>query len=201
MKNIQWVLNILFAIILGYLLVGEFNSNEDKSVISEEVNTDAEIDESGLVIRYINSDSLYKKFDLVADLRENIDRKQQEYSATMELRAKAFEQEVISFQQNAQSMSQFEGQQKQKELLAEEQELGEMQQELSNKLIEMDNKMQLEIREAVLKYLEKYKNQGVDYVLDYSSNGSVLKANNTDDITNAVVDSLNVIYSNQKAIK
>ena len=202
MKSIQWVLNILFAIILGYLLINSF-SNEPAKAENVEQPEVVEVGEesSKLVVRYINSDSIYAHYEMVNDLRKDLESRQKQYSSSLEARVKAFEQEVITFQQNAQTMSQFEGQQKQKELLAKEQELGAMQQDLSSKLLEMENKMQRDIRENVLNYLESFKSQGVDLVLDFSSNSSLLMAQDTFDISSAVIDSLNVRYAASKSVE
>lgn len=200
MKSIQWVINILFAIILGYLLINSFSDESVKEELADDVGLVevAEEESVDLVVRYINSDSIYAHYEMVKDLRKDLESRQKQYSSSLEARVKAFEQEVVDFQQKAQTMSQFEGQQKQKELLAKEQELGVMQQDLSTKLLEMENKMQRDIRDNVLNYLESFKSQGVDLVLDFSSNSSLLMAQDTFDISSAVIDSLNVRYAASK---
>lgn len=202
MKNIQWGINILFAILIGYLMInglsGNVESEKTTSVKNKKDTTAINSVGSGLEIRYINSDTIYVKFKMVEDLRKDLEGRQKQYSSSLEGRVKAFEQEVVSFQQNAQTMSQFEGQQRQKELMAKEQELGEMQQDLSGKLLEMETKMQKDIRSNVLEYLESYKARGIDLILDYSSNSSLLMVQESLDITTEVLDSLNLNYEASK---
>ena len=203
MKNIQWVLNVIFAIILSYFIIDEFENEKpiEGAIVDELVKPVSDSSVTDLNIRYINSDSIYKKFKMVDDLRMDLEERQKQFSYSLESKVKKFEEEVTAFQQAASSMSQFEGQQKQKELLAKEQELGQMQQELSNKLLEMENAMQIKIRNKVLDYLELYKGKGIDLVLDFSNNSSLLMAQDEFDITGEVVDSLNSAYQSQKNIK
>lgn len=202
MKNIQWGINILFAILLGYLILGnktientEVAANNENGIAEEAAHISEKM---GIEIRYINSDSIYAEYEMVNDLRSNLEGRQKQYSSSLEGRLKAFEQEVVAFQKSAPTMGQFEGQQKQQELLAKEQELGQTQQDLSAKLLEMETKMQKDIRENVLSYLERFKGEGIDLVLDFSNSSSLLMAHDTLDITSEVIDSLNAKYSASK---
>ncbi|KAA3647490.1 MAG: OmpH family outer membrane protein [Bacteroidetes bacterium] len=202
MKNVQWGINILFALIIVYLLVGQ--TSGDTQEIAKEESTTAEMPRNEnkssdqLEVRYINSDSIYTHYKMVDDLRKDLEARQKQFSKSLENRVKKFEEEVGLFQQNAPTMSQFEGQQKQKELLEKEQELGQMQQELAAQLAEMENAMQIKIRKNVLDHIETYKNNGVDLILDFSSNSSLLMAQDTFDITQEVIESLNSKYANKK---
>lgn len=197
MKALQWVINIVLIMAVLYLA---FNTNdqdlkiEDSKPIATIDDTNDEGGSESYVIRFINSDSLYKKYDMVKDRFDQLELQQQQYSSSLELKIQRFQQEVQDFQQNASSMSQFEGQMKQKELLQKEQELSELQQELSSKLLDMEQNMQRELRAKVIEKLEEFKLEGVDLILDYSATSSLLVANDSLDISEQVIKYLNTEY-------
>ncbi len=197
MKKLQLILNLVFALLIAFLLYQ--NGVEGNETAPEETDQSlvqtAEIDStSALRVHYINSDSIYKRYDLVNDLRNDLEQRQAQFRANLEARARKFEEEVKSFQQKASGMSQFEGQQMQKELLEKEQELGQMQQDLSDQLMQMEGEMHQVIRGKIFDELESFKERGVDLILDYSSNSSLLMAGDSLDLTAEVLLALNKAY-------
>lgn len=201
MKALQWSINIVLIGAVAYLLVKQSeqncNTKNDQESVTTSVQQNISQNES-YVIRFINSDSLYKNYQLVKDRFDNLEKRQQQYSSNLDAKIQRFQQEVQAFQEKASSMSQFEGQMKQKELLQKEQELAELQQELSSKLLDMEQNMQKELRAKVIKKLEEFKLEGVDLIMDYSATSSLLVANDSLDITREVTDFLNEEYLENK---
>lgn len=201
-KNLQIALNVIFAVAIAYLFFAqnEEKGSEDKLDESPEEQIAAEVDEP-LQLRYVNSDSIWSKYDFVDEMRENLAQKQKEYQSDLERRVKTFEKEVMDFQQNAQTMSQFEGQEKQKELIAKEQELSRLQEDLSVKLMEMEDKMKRNLRKNILTYLKRYRNEKVDVILDFSTNSSVLMIDDSLNLTQEVLNGLNEEYKQKNSEK
>lgn len=204
MKAIQWVINII--LILGILYVFVISNDKDEvetqmsnAVTLEKQNTGSA--QESYVIRFINSDSLYKHYEMVKDRFDDLENRQLQYSSNLDAKIQSFQQEVQNFQQNASGMSQFEGQMKQKELLQKEQELAELQQELSSKLLSMEQSMQKELRAKVIEKLEEFKLEGVDLILDYSATSSLLVVNDSLDITKEVTEFLNNEYREKTTVE
>ncbi|MEX2380583.1 MAG: OmpH family outer membrane protein [Vicingaceae bacterium] len=201
-KNLQIALNVVFALAIAYLF---FTQNQKKcsegqlEETLEEQITEA-VDEP-LQVRYVNSDSIWSKYDFVSKMRDNLAQKQEEYRSDLERRLTTFEKEVMEFQQNAQTMSQFEGQEKQKELIAKEQELSRLQEDLSVKLMEMEDKMKRDLRKNILTYLKRYRNEKVDVILDFSTNSSVLMIDDSLNLTQEVLNGLNEEYKQKNSEK
>lgn len=201
-KNLQIALNVVFALAIAYLF---FTQNQEKGVEDKFAETleeqiAEEVDEP-LQVRYVNSDSIWSKYDFVREMRDNLAEKQEEYRSDLERRLTTFEKEVMDFQQNAQTMSQFEGEEKQKELIAKEQELSRLQEDLSVKLMEMEDKMKRDLRKNILSYLKRYRNEKVDVILDFSTNSSVLMIDDSLNLTQEVLNGLNEEYKQKNSEK
>lgn len=201
-KNLQIALNVVFTLAIAYLFFAQNQEkgSEDKLEENLEEQIAEEVDEP-LELRYVNSDSIWSKYDFVSEMRDNLAQKQQEYRSDLERRLTVFEKEVMAFQQNAQTMSQFEGQEKQKELIAKEQELSRLQEDLSVKLMEMEDKMKRDLRNNILTYLKRYRNEKVDVILDFSTNSSVLMIDDSLNLTQEVLNGLNEEYKQKNSEK
>ncbi len=197
MKAVQWIFNGVMILALAYLFFTKDQPEEPKQEEPKSI-TENVGDTESYVIRYINSDTLYKEYKLVQDRFNDLEKKQQQYSNNLDYKVNAFKKEVEEFQQAAASMSQFEGQMKQKELMQKEQELAQLQQDLSSKLLDMEQQMLMELRGKVIKKLEEFKLEGVDLILDHSGTSSLLVANDSLDITQEVLEYLNTEYINSK---
>lgn len=201
MKSVQWILNIAFVLLISYLLITQNKTETADNSIAQTEQDSVKQDNPAFHIRYINSDTLYKKYDLVNQMRKDLESRQKQFSNSLESKVRKFESEVQNFQQSAQGMSQFEGQQKQKELLEKEQELGRMQQDLSDQLLGMENEMHKKIRDKIFSHLSKYKEEGIDLILDYSASSSLLMASDSLNITQEVLNTLNQEYAKEKELK
>lgn len=204
MKTVQWIINVILiiaVILLSFKLYQGVEKTEGNIENSPAVAVAKDNNTESYVIRYINSDSLYKNYQMVKDRFDELEKQQQQYSLNLESKIQRFQEEVQDFQNNASGMGQFEGQMKQKELLRKEQELAELQQQLSAKLLGMEQEMQRELRAKVIEKLEEFKLEGVDLILDYSATSSLLVVNDSLDITDEVIEFLNKEYNELKSTK
>ena len=99
-KTIQWVLNVVFLIAILYLA---FRGNKMEEVeIEKEVVESSVIDtlqNSALTIKYVNTDTLWSKYNLVSEMRKNLESRKSEYERDLEQSIKSFEKEVMEFQE------------------------------------------------------------------------------------------------------
>lgn len=200
MKNLQWLINAVLLIGLIYLIVNnvsEESPEPEKQKITAEKDTNDQAF-AGLNVRYINSDTVFAKYELVNELRTSLEAKQRSYQNDLEQKLKSFEEEVMAFQTEAGNMSGFAAQQEQKRLVEKEQELAMLQQNLSERLQGQELKMQKQLREKLQVVLDAFKSEKIDLILDYSINSSILYANDSLDITSLVIDSLNTQHNRSK---
>lgn len=200
MKYIQWLINGVLIIGLVFLFTKTKDSDVPKIEGQMEVSKKDTIkqESSSFHIRYINSDTVFAKYELVKELRSSLESKQRSYQSDLEQKLKTFEEEVMTFQSQAGNMSGFAAQQEQKRLVEKEQELALLQQNLSENLQGLELKMQKQLREKLQLVLEDFKKRKIDLIADYSINSSVLYAADSLDITTEVIDSLNAQYYRSK---
>ncbi|MEQ8907627.1 MAG: OmpH family outer membrane protein [Vicingaceae bacterium] len=197
-KTIQWILNVIFIIAIVMLWLNPSTEAEEEKSNEEKPNFEEVVENKKLQVRYINTDTIWSKYEYVKAMREDLQQKQNEYRADLESRLSRFEKEVMTFQEEAPKMSRFEGEQKQKQLMQKEQELGRVQEELSVKLMDMEDKMKRDIRKSILKQLKSYQTKEVDMILDFSSNSSLMMIEDSLNITDQVVKELNTAYQASK---
>ena len=191
-KSIQWILNGVFAIaLIGLWMQGNNQQEESKTNLEPLQQEESAEMEQDFEVRYINTDTVWAQYELVEEMRKNLERRKNEYEADLEKSLRSFEKEVMDFQEAAPKMSRFEGEQKQKSLMQKEQELAKKQEELSMRLMDMEDQMKRDVRNRILKGLRKYQDDKVDMVLDFSANSSLLMIEDSLDITPEFIQQLN----------
>lgn len=202
-KNIQIVLNIVFALAIAFLIYQQQSADKTQEGVDTAINNvaDSLSTPKSIQLRYVNSDSIWSKYKYVDELRNNLKKKQAEYQSNLEQKFKAFEKEVGDFRQAAATMSQAEGEQKQKDLMAKEQRLTELQQDLSSQLMDMEDQMKLTLRDSILSYLKNHHGNNADVILDYSTSSSVLMVDDSLNLTSSVLKGLNDEYQDRNKKK
>lgn len=195
-KTIQWILNVVFITAILFLWLTRSKNNQVHEIKPNQMEVSSQNKAvEKLEVRYINTDTIWLKYDYVKAMREDLQRKQEEYRDDLQKRLSDFEKEVMTFQEKAPQMSRFEGEQKQKQLMQKEQDLGRVQEELSVKLMEMEDKMKRDIRLSILQQLKSYQSKNVDMILDFSSNSSLMMIEDSLNITDQVLIELNESYN------
>jgi outer membrane protein len=209
-KNNSSIIQIILAIAIVVLYILHFTGNKNNSTkISEtplpSVDSTAKITLTELPdfsIVYINSDTLMEKYELVTDMKQKLETRMKDYENSFQAKLKKFEKDVQSFQESARYYTQEEGQKKQMELMGREQELTALKEDLSNKLAEEEHKMNLELKKRISDFLKKQNNQKqYHFILGYSDLTNILYANDSLDITNTVINGLNLEYKTEKQNK
>lgn len=194
MKNILLILNVFLLLAVGVLFYFHFSSKSSKE---PEVLNISQVSQAG--IYYVNSDSLWKNYELVKKSTQDLGLERMRLENEFKGNYEKLEQEARNFQAGIQKgiyTEQTAGL-KQQEILAGEQELMQKKDKMSNKLIEMEYEMDKKIRTEINHYLkDKAKELNVQYILAYSmtAGGAMLYGNDSLDITAQVVDGLNKIY-------
>lgn len=207
MKNISWLINGILVIavaILYYLHFSRVDQNVKSSETPELATLEKEVaSEGNLKIAYVNIDSLQKKYALYEELIQQLKSKQKRYERELASKTKAFEEKVIAFQKDAPTMSQFEGQTKQQELAEEEQKLYSLREEFSTQFQNEELKLNDKFQQTVKDYLTQLNDEAnYDLIIGSSQLGSmILDYANRIDITDTLIDGLNVEYHKSKEVE
>jgi outer membrane protein len=145
-------------------------------------------------VYFVNTDTLVEKYKLFTEKSKQLETKTKRTESDLQNRKKALEQEFATAQQKAQSggMSQTQMQETEATLMRKQQELAQYAEEQQGKILDEQKKVQDLLQDNVREYLKKYAGKSnIQYVLSYATNGSILFANDSLDITNQVVEGLN----------
>lgn len=196
MKNLSITLNAVLLIavaILFYLVLSEPKNAESQNTI---INEDSTTTEQSLKIAFINTDTLWEKYDLVKVLRSELESKQAQFKSQLEGKVKGLESKYLKLREDAPMLTQAEGEKRQMALMQEEEGIGQMQEELAIKLGEAEDNMKRKIKANLDRQLSKIKEEkGLDMILDYSTTSSLLLADSTMSITDIVVSQLNIEFN------
>ncbi len=193
-KIASLVLNGVLLIAVIYLYVLHFSSNSENSMA-----TDAQVGSvaSGAIprIAYVNSDTLLANYKFFQTKKEELEKRAEDLQKEYENRARGLQNEISSFQQNAGGMTMNQARAVEEDLRKKQQNLLQYQQNLSTQLLEEEGKVNDDLYDRVSNYLEDYgKNEDFKLVLTYTKNSGVLYADDSLDITNQVVEGLNLQY-------
>lgn len=202
MKNFSTWLNIVLVLAVIGLYVLYFTGKGTKSQSHEAVN-----EETGQAINrdypiaYVNIDTLISKYDLFADLRDELIQKRDEKQAELQLKFSDLEKEARNLQDqlNKGLITRAKAQMVQQELGQKEQQFYVTRDNLAMQLSEEEAVMNRQILNSILEYLKEYNNQyNYRYILSSQFGGPVLYSDNSLNITYDVLKGLNEKYAQEK---
>ncbi|MBL4653978.1 MAG: OmpH family outer membrane protein [Flavobacteriales bacterium] len=211
MKQVSLILNLILSIAVATLFYLHFSEkkieNEAKEAVQESSVTASQYQHKG-TIAYVNSDTLWVKYQLIVDLQNELADKQRQQENYLSNKGRKLEEDAYLFQQQASQMTepqlilnQNKLQQQQTELQTRQQKLLEEQQRIEKKLYEEQQSMGLKIRKELTEELKKYSEQnGCQIILAYNSISDLLYAPDSLEITDMLVNSLNKKYEKNQTV-
>jgi len=152
-------------------------------------------------ILFVNSDSLLKRYDFFKKMKGELEAKGKRAEGEMASKMRALETEYSTTQQKAQQglLSQDQMQAAEQSLMRKQQELQEFRTQTAERLADEEGKLNETLNKAIREYCAAFaaKNR-VQFVLGYSSQGGILFANDSLDITPQVLEGLNAEYNKKK---
>lgn len=199
---------LLFSTILASFFLFQCKQNTPQQVTFNPSSA------NGGKIVWVNLDSLYEKYDLYKDSKNNLESEYKKADASFSARYEAFQKRAADFQrrvvetqQKAQDLAPVELQKLEAQFGAEQKKLGEEEAALAKQretaLGDLDKKMaklREDLKTKIDQYLEKIAaERGYDYVMIKSSiSGGVLYGNKNLDITEEAITTLNETYKSEK---
>ena len=178
----------------------QLKNTESSSVVLEDLSKSAidngNIDFSNLKIAFVNSDTVSTYYQFAKDVQATLLKKQSSAEKQIKNKYKEYEKMVGEYQQSAKIMGQSEAQEKGQQIALLEQEIMSLEQSLNQKLAADEMKITSDYVIQTNTYMQVIGKQlGYDYVMSYRLGGPMLYANPNYDITNQVIELLNIEYN------
>jgi outer membrane protein len=198
MKKLSVVLYVvLFLAVAGlYFLHFSGNSKTKKSVTT---NSAAAVPSQG--IAYINIDSVIFKFDMFLDRRNDLMTKQKSAEAELNSKGTQYQKDVKDYQDKANKglITRATAAQIEQSLGQQQQELVSLRDKLQSNLVDEEQVMNRQILEYITKFLEENRaDYNYQYIFGKSFGSVVLYGDNSQDITQKVLDAINKKYKTEK---
>ncbi len=194
LKNLSLALNIILVIAVGILYYLHFSNP-----ITPETNKTAIIslpvkEVKSSAIAYINSDSLLSKYEYYKKIKADFELKQNRLEAELTSKEQALRTEAASYQQKAQTMTENELRELQERFAKKEQDILQYKDKKVRELGEEQQRQNELLYNKVTGFLKAHSQNKFKYVLGYSKDGSILYADDSLNITNQVIEGLNIEY-------
>ena len=193
MNRISIVLNILLtiAVIILFYMVIDLKNNQSTvpAVLTMKPNS------GNTSVVYVNIDTLINQYEYVKEARKQLETESAKKQKELEGQYQSLERKANEFKEIAARLSPEEGQRQQNDLMQKEQQLMQLRDNLNQELMNKEQEINAQLQKAINEYLVKYKAQmPYNYVLSYTSGGGILFANDSLEITKALVKGLNEEY-------
>jgi outer membrane protein len=152
-------------------------------------------------IAFINIDSVIFRFDMFFDRRNELISKQKNAEAELNSKGSQYEKGAKDYQDkvNKGLVTRATAEEMQKSLLQQQQELVSLRDKLQSNLMEEEQVMNRQILEYITKFLEENRSEyNYQYILGKSFGSVVLYSDNSQDITQKVLDAINTKYKTEK---
>ena len=183
------------ALVSALSACGDKNAKTDSS--ADKTASTVSADEK---IVYVNSDSLLTKYEYFKDLKTKMETKGKNAESDLVAKQQAFQREVQQYQAQQSTLAAEQRAATEQRLSRKQQELQTYQQNAGSALQNEQAKEQELLYDKVAEYLKTYaKTKGYKMVLTYSKgNSAILFADESLDVTNAVIVGLNQAYTKDK---
>ena len=206
------ITNIFLVIAVIILFVLQFNSKGEKvkplEAIQEELTeVDSKLNvreetEVAFKVAYVNSDTVTTYYDFSKHMTIKLRASQSSAESKLKGMYSKYEKQRKAFEAEAPIMGQEELQRKAQEIGILEQTIMQKEQELSASLAQKEAQVMTDYVYETDRFMQVIGKQlGYDYVMSYRVGGPMLYANPELDITDKVVELLNIEYKKSKEPK
>jgi len=198
MKKLSVALFVILFLAVAALFFFQFSGNK-KADKSTPAGLAANTTASG--IAYVNIDTVVFKFNMYSDRREELLGKQKKAEAELNSKGTQYEKGVKDYQDkvNKGLVTRATAAEIEQSLYQQQQELVTLRDKLQSDLLEEDQVMNRQILEYITTYLEENKEEyNYQYIFGKSFGSVVLYGNSAFDITQQVLEGLNLKYKTEK---
>jgi len=193
------ILNVVLFIAVGVLFFLHFSGG--KGSVPE---TKKPVAIKGIgAIAFVDSDSLMEKYDYYKDTKTALDKFEEDLKNEYQTKTLSFKSEYENYLKIGASLSLAEQKRREEGLKAKQNSLIQLESELANKLAARKEEKNNELLDNIQSYIKKFnESKGYTLILAKSRISSgILFADESMDITNAVIEGLNNDYKEKKEKK
>jgi len=198
MKKLSAALFVILFLAVAVLFYFQFSGNK-KAKNSTPAGTSVNTTANG--IAYVNIDTVVFRFNMYSDRREELLEKQKKAEAELNSKGSQYEKGVKDYQDkvNKGLVTRATAAEMEQSLYQQQQELVSLRDKLQSDLLEEDQVMNRQILEYITTYLEEHKEEyNYQYIFGKSFGSVVLYGNSAFDITQQVLEGLNLKYQTEK---
>jgi Skp family chaperone for outer membrane proteins len=198
--NIKYIVSIaVIALTLSSCDKGSNETNTTEGTTVEAAPSNASIVNGDLKVAYINSDSLFARYDLYKYLEEEFIEEKVMAENSFKSKVAALEKDYQDAQAGAAQLSEEALQILGAKLQQREQQLMGEKQQMESILMQSEQNKNDKLYEKLRAFLDDYASaKGYHMIYGYNGFGDVLYMDTQFDITDQVIDSLNSSYANSK---
>ncbi len=198
MKRLSVILyGVLFLAVAGLYFL-HFSGN--RPVRKNETHMNA-VSSTGQGIAYINIDTVIFKFNMFLDRRNDLITKQKSAEAELNSKGSDYQRGAKDYQDkvNKGLVTRATAAQMEQALVQQQQELVSLRDKLQQNLAEEEQVMNRQVLEYITKFLQENRTEyNYQYILGKSFGSVVLYGDNSLDITQKVLDAINLKYKGEK---
>jgi outer membrane protein len=197
MKKLSIALFAVLFVAVACLFFLHFTGKKD--VKSAKETSQTEVQSQG--IAFVNIDSVIFKFDMFFDRRADLMEKQKKAEAEYNSKENQLKKSAADAQDkvNKGLVTRAQASEMEQALYQQQQELLALQQKLQSDLVEEEQVMNRQIVDYITSYLEENKSQyNYQFILGKSFGSPVLYGDSGLDITQKVLNALNLKYKDEK---
>jgi outer membrane protein len=198
MKNLSVALFAVLFLAVAGLYILNFSGNKKVKKSETTVNP---VGSPAQGIAYVNIDTVIFKFDMFFDRRNDLLSKQKSAEAELNSKGSQYEKGAKDYQDkvNKGLITRATAAQLEQSLVQQQQELVSLRDKLQSNLMEEEQVMNRQILEYITKFLAENKSDyNYQYILGKSFGSVVLYGDNSQDITQKVLDAINKKYKEEK---
>jgi outer membrane protein len=186
------VLNVVLLVAVGILYYLHFKENKDQGSQESATMLQKPLPLAHAGIVFVNSDSLLDQYEFYKNKKKDFEESQGKIKQELKSQGEKLQQEVELYQQQAIGMTDAERAKKEEQLTMKQQQLMQRKEELLSRMDEEQSKSTDELFARLGAYLKKFnKDKNFNYVLGFQKGGGILYANDSLDVTRAVIEGLN----------
>ncbi len=197
MKRGLLALNILLLISVGVLFYLHFREKRYYGTAANHFSQ-KELPSSPVLIAYFEIDSVSEHFNMVKDVRAELDKKQDSMNTELERLDKSYRDKMNEYQGKASSMSQVQSESATQDMLKMQDYIKNRKQELDQKYNDLVTRRMNTVKAKIEEFLKEYnKDKKYTYIISYEP-GLFYYKDPAYNITDDVVKGLNEMYKTKK---
>ncbi len=196
MKNGWLIWNVLLSLVAGYLLIMHFGSSSKKAATAKNGGAFDSTTGGPFRMAYFEMDSVAANFEMVKEVKAELNKKEEENNAKMDQLAKNFQQRYMYYQNLARSgnLSAAQSDSANQEIKRLDDEMKLIKQQLDQEYNDYMVRRQNDIKTKIEAFLQEYnKTRNYSYIISYEP-GLFYYKDTAYNITGDVVKGLNALH-------